>query len=446
MKLLGLASLGLAQEWSKCSQLCDGGEQTQTNCASNCVRSCNIESCSVYDDSLFTNTHVDDLTGWNCNANCQMELIDDGYSGTGIQVAARNQKWQGLSQIIDASQFMATRYVGKVFVQVAENISEDFPLEMMAAKLLTADGTTQYEEVGRVTIPAGSTAWYPLNFAIENSNFGQFSQIKFYIQSEQTSVSYRADEFYLVDQTTILPEPVGLIRDGDFEFHQFGSDWYGNAATVEYIDATDAPKGNSYAKISGRTAAWGGLYIDMPLDQSYVGGDTTTRFLQLSFSFKMDEGDMENWVPGDMSSPKAQIKIKNTEGQTNYINCLFACGIPDGQWQQWESNCDPIEDNVGSVETATLFISGLEHKDGTFMDYYVDDVKLDWWTRDQSWIQAANLRIDDIRKIDLKINTAGRADVASIDIKMKKADYTWGATMDKFMMNGEVSDLGQFRK
>ena len=45
----------------------------------------------------------------------------------------------------------------------------------------------------------------------------------------------------------------------------------------------------------------------------------------------------------------------------------------------------------------------------------------------------------------MEINTAGRADVASVDIKMKKADYTWGATMDKFMMNGEVTDLGQFR-
>ena len=442
MKLLGLASLGLAQEWSKCSQLCDGGEQTLTDCSTNCVRSCNIEACSVYDDSLFTNTHVDDLTGWNCNANCQMSLVDDGYSGTGIQVASRTQKWQGLSQIIDASQFTASGYVGKVFVQVAETTTEDVRYEIMGAKLLTADGTTQYEELGRVTIPAGSTAWYPLNFSIENSNFGQFSQIKFYIQSEQPSVSYRADEFYLVDKSTVLPEPVGLIRDGDFEFHQFGTDWYGNAATVEFIDAMDAPKGNSYAKVTGRTASWSGLHIDMPMDQSYVGGDTTTRFLTLSFYFKMDAGDMDSWVPGDMTAPKAQIKIRNTENQVTYKNCLFACGIPDGQWQHWEANCDPIEDNLGLIDTATLFISGLEHRDGTFMDYYVDDVKLDWFVRDQSWVPAANLRIDDIRKIDLEINTAGRGDVASIDIKMKKADYVWGATMDKFMMNGEVTDLG----
>ena len=289
-------------------------------------------------------------------------------------------------------------------------------------------------------------AWYPLNFSIENSNFGQFSQIKFYIQSEQTGVSYRADEFYLVDQSTLLPEPVGLIRDGDFEYHQFGTDWYGNNAIVEFIDAMDAPSGNSYAKVTGRTSAWAGLHIDMPMDQSYVGGDTTTRFLTLSFYFKMDSGDMNSWVPGDITSPKAQIKIKNTDSQTMYRNCLFACGVPDGLWQHWEANCDPLDDSLGTIETATLFISGLEHKDGTFMDYYVDDVKLDWWARDQSWVPAANLRIDDIRKIDLEINTAGRTDVASIDIKMKKADYVWGATMDKFMMNGEVTDLGPFRK
>ena len=72
-----------------------------------------------------------------------MQLVDEGYSGTGIQVASRNQKWQGLSQIIDASLFTASAYVGKVFVQVAENTTEDVRYEIMAAKLLTADGTTQ---------------------------------------------------------------------------------------------------------------------------------------------------------------------------------------------------------------------------------------------------------------------------------------------------------------
>ena len=124
MKLLGLASLGLAQEWSKCSHLCDGGTQTLTNCSSNCVRTCNVEACSVYDLSLFANTHIDDVTGWNCNANCQMELTTDGYSGTGIQVHSRNQKYQGLSQTIDSSSFTSTGYVGKAFVQVAHTNCE----------------------------------------------------------------------------------------------------------------------------------------------------------------------------------------------------------------------------------------------------------------------------------------------------------------------------------
>ena len=52
----------------------------------------------------------------------------------------------------------------------------------------------------------------------------------------------------------MVPPRIGLIRDGDFESYQFGTDWYANGGSLEFIDAPDAPSGGSYAKLTSRTA------------------------------------------------------------------------------------------------------------------------------------------------------------------------------------------------
>ena len=56
----------------------------------------------------------------------------------------------------------------------------------------------------------------------------------------------------------------------------------------------------------------------------------------------------------------------------------------------------------------------------------------------RSWINAANLRIDDIRKMDFLIDISNRVDIGQIEFKMTKSEFVWGATMDKMMMGGEV--------
>ena len=52
----------------------------------------------------------------------------------------------------------------------------------------------------------------------------------------------------------MIPPRIGLIRDGDFESYQFGTDWYANGGSLEFVDASDAPSGGSYAKLTSRTA------------------------------------------------------------------------------------------------------------------------------------------------------------------------------------------------
>ena len=79
-----------------------------------------------------------------------------------------------------------------------------------------------------------------------------------------------------------------------------------------------------------------------------------------------------------------------------------------------ESNCAPIPTGLGSVVSARFYISGLADDSGNFLDYYIDNVKLDTFSRDRSWLNSANLRIDQIRKVDLNIGLTNRDDVAHV--------------------------------
>ena len=68
------------------------------------------------------------------------------------------------------------------------------------------------------------------------------------------------------------------------------------------------------------------------------------------------------------------------------------------------------------------------------VDFYIDDIKLAPFVRDRSWVPDANLRIEDIRKRDLRIDISGREDVDKVMIKMTNSEFYWGATMDSFLM------------
>ena len=241
------------------------------------------------------------------------------------------------------------------------------------------------------------------------STFGDYN-IKLYVQSPQVELGYIIDECYFVDNTQLLPPLEGLIRDGDFESYQFGSDWFANGGSLEYIEAADAPSGTVYAKLTSRTASWNSISQIIPLDDSYIGTRLTT-----SFYVKIDLDAVPNWNPAKLSGTNAQIRIDfDQSADPTYLNCIFGCSYPDGEWQYMESNCDPIPTGLGSIVNARYYISGLADDTGNFLDYYIDNVKLDTFSRDRSWINAANLRIDDIRKVDLNIGMTNRADVAQV--------------------------------
>ena len=122
---------------------------------------------------------------------------------------------------------------------------------------------------------------------------------------------------------------------------------------------------------------------------------------------------------------------------------MFGCLVPDDKWDKLQANCDPIPSGLTGITQSIFYLSGLVGENGP-VDFYVDDVKLGPFQRDRSWIPDANLRIEDIRKRDLVIDISGRNDIDSIMLKMTKSEFYWGATMDQFMMGGEVTNIDQW--
>ena len=51
-----------------CSELCGGGIITDGVVE----QPCNREPCSVYDNSLFQNSHMEDTSNYHCNGGCQL--------------------------------------------------------------------------------------------------------------------------------------------------------------------------------------------------------------------------------------------------------------------------------------------------------------------------------------------------------------------------------------
>ena len=147
MKLLS-SLIPLAHGWSKCTQLCGGGTSTLANCTGDqCSKNCNLEPCSVYADSIFTDTHMHDPSNWSCNGGCDINQID-GYIGKGITVSARNNNYNGPSQTVDGSTLTASAYKGKVFVK--SSTAQEF--EMMIKWTKKSDGSNKYQWTGSLTV------------------------------------------------------------------------------------------------------------------------------------------------------------------------------------------------------------------------------------------------------------------------------------------------------
>ena len=94
------------------------------------------------------------------------------------------------------------------------------------------------------------------------------------------------------------------------------------------------------------------------------------------------------------------------------------------------------------VDFKTLALIGYQDTkqySKTLLSFFLDDIKLDYFSRNRDWVHAANLRIDDLRTIDLHLTTEDLEGVDRLEINMLDSDFKWGGMFDQYMPRGLVS-------
>ena len=71
--------------------------------------------------------------------------------------------------------------------------------------------------------------------------------------------------------------------------------------------------------------------------------------------------------------------------------------------------------------------------------FFLDDIQLDYFSRNRDWIHAADLRIDDLRTMDLRLSAEDLEGVDRLEITMLESDFIWGGMFDQYMPRGLVS-------
>ena len=127
---------------------------------------------------------------------------------------------------------------------------------------------------------------------------------------------------------------------------------------------------------------------------------------------------------------------------------------------KFDGNC-LLPSNLQNVKKAQFFIAGAEKeirlvfanfkkltvdlnpseklKKKSISSFFLDDIKLDYFSRNRDWIHSADLRIDDLRTMDFRLSAEDLEGVDRLEITMLESDFIWGGMFDQYMPKGPVS-------
>ena len=81
--------------------------------------------------------------------------------------------------------------------------------------------------------------------------------------------------------------------------------------------------------------------------------------------------------------------------------------VPNGEWHHFSGNCY-LPSDLTTMYRSVFIIAGADAK----LDMYIDNVTLAPYQRPRDWVPAANLRIDELRKMNVIMD---RADLRCIN-------------------------------
>ena len=416
MKLFALTLVANAE---KCSEPCDVGTLTDGSV-------CNIESCSYYDElNHFQNGRMDDASdaSWNANgATVSHQAVS--YHNGGYLVTGRTASWRGIKQDFTADEVTNMRnksFNGGMYVRPGSSLpANSAGVRFQLTARITENGEDSFHTLGFVDYASGDdvTEWKQMTGSLTVPS--NADALRIYVQATDNTIDFEVDHAFLVDVNDIGIDDDSdqLISNGNFDLGNVGWTALSHPFTLK---TGNNPSGEMYAQMASRTNSEHGFKQE--INMAKLDG---SNFVEVSFWAKLaDESDSNTQIQDLAGKIVCQMDSGN-----EYIQAVNGCGVLSDVWTKYSG----VADLRACTNPTMMQLSINRPASGVIID--IDDVSVTNYTRDRSWLGAAQLRTDELRKQATRINVQDER-TKTVEIKMTKNAYPFGATINKFMMADE---------
>lgn len=233
---------------------------------------------------------------------------EQAASGTkSLRVTGRSANWNGAQLNVTKILSAGKSYKFTVSVKLAKGEATD------EIKMTMQRGDSQFDGVGITN--ANSNEWTTFSGKFKPS--GGDPYLLLYIEAGRDRTSYYIDDFKIELAGDDIPPQTGTILQNDFE-DMTAQNWVVQGGDGVQMFSSNAG-GSQSLKVSGRTAPWHGLALDIsPL---FFKGRTYL----ISVSAKLVKGQ-----PTD--SLKLTMKQTPPKGEPTYVEVSKLTPVTDGEW------------------------------------------------------------------------------------------------------------------
>lgn len=232
---------------------------------------------------------------------------DEAKSGTkSLKISGRSANWQGGQLNVTKLLSGGKTYKFTVSVRLAKGESPD------DIKMTMQRGDTQFDTLGMSNV--NHNDWTTISGKFRCSGGDPYMLV--YIEAIRANTSYFIDDFKIEDAGDDIPKQTGTILQNDFEDHT-AQNWTVRGDNVNMF-SSNAFGGNSL-KVSGRTASWHGLGLDV----------SPLLFKGRTYVFSVSVRLVKGQSPDSLKITMMQTPPK---GEAAYYPVSASTPVTDGAW------------------------------------------------------------------------------------------------------------------
>lgn len=232
---------------------------------------------------------------------------DQASSGTkSLKISGRTANWNGGQLNITKILSKGKVYKFTVSVKLAKGEKTD------EVKMTLQLGDNNFDPLGTASVTADE--WTTISGKYKYRGGDQYVLV--YIESIRPNSAYFIDDFKIEDAGDDIPKQSGVILQNDFE-DKTAQNWFVRGENVGMFSSNAA--GSQSLKVSGRTAKWHGLALDVsPL--MFKG-----RTYQISVSARLLKGQKSD-------SLKVSMQETPPKGEAKYTEITKPKTVTDAEW------------------------------------------------------------------------------------------------------------------